>query len=47
MTNINLLFMKILSDNICSKNFEEIINFVELWVISYLKWSNLKTQVKG
>ena len=35
------------SDNIWSMNFEEIINFVEVWTISCLKRNDLKTQAKG
>ena len=30
-----------------SIKFEEKINFLELWTMSYLKWNNLKTQAIG
>ena len=30
------------SENICSIDFEETINFVEFWAISSLKWKELK-----
>ena len=44
---ISIVFCeKMFSEIICSMNFQEIVNFFELLIISSLNWVNLKTQAK-